>query len=128
MEHVDQDEHPLALENEEASPLVDPLYVSTNNDDDDAGVSLQPQSHFRSYRTPSASLIQTAVRSVLDDATPSTIISDDQSEASFVNGGSASPGFRKKKETSPTLESLQKEKLPPMPDEQDRKRFIVSEF
>lgn len=89
-------------------------------------------------RTPSASLIQSAVRSVLDDASPSTIVSDDRSDdseegaESFVDGNRVTPnkyypGKNKNNDSStPTLESLQMQQIPPIPDEQDRKRFIVS--
>lgn len=120
MERVADDTHPLAN-----SPA--PASISTNVATPSS--SLQSQGHSqRSYRTPSASLIQSAVRSVLDDITPtSTIVSDDQSEASFIfPSDSPSLRFGKNKQAPPTLESLQMEKIPPIPDAQDRKRFIVS--
>ena len=72
-----------------------------------------------------ASLIQSAARSVLDSVyTPtSTNVSDDEDEAENDDEG----GARQKQNISiPTLESLQKEALPALPDEQDRKRFVVS--
>ena len=123
MERVAEDDHPLA-------PTA-PLSISTNY-----GQQQQQQQHYRSYRTPSASLIHSAVRSVLDDATPnSTIISDDQSETSGLPGEyAASPRFwtnshhQQQQASSPTLESLQTERVPPIPDKQDRKRFIVSTY
>ena len=126
MERVAEDDHPLA-------PAA-PLSISTNHGHQ------QQQLHHRSYRTPSASLIHSAVRSVLDDATPnSTIISDDQSETSAARlpgDYTVSPRFwtnsqqqqqqQQQEASSPTLESLQMERIPPIPDKQDRKRFIVS--
>jgi hypothetical protein len=67
-----------------------------------------------------ASLIQSAARSILDDTSPNTAVSDDESDAegSFATRAALSP--------SPTLSSLQMKTLPAMPDEQDRKRFVVS--
>jgi hypothetical protein len=66
-----------------------------------------------------ALLIQSAARSVLDDNSPITAVSENGSceEDSFTDR--ASP-------PSPTLSSLQMKTLPAMPDEQDRKRFVVS--
>ena len=62
-------------------------------------------------------LIQSAARSVLDGTTPtSNPMSDDGTEYSPTR--STKP--------VPTLESLETKPIPPMPDEQDRKRFIVS--
>ena len=127
MERVAEDDHPLA-------PAA-PLSISTNHGHQQQ--QQQQQLHHRSYRTPSASLIHSAVRSVLDDATPnSTIISDDQSETSAARlpgDSSVSPRFwtnsqqqQQQEVSSPTLESLQMERIPPIPDKQDRKRFIVS--
>ena len=75
-------------------------------------------------RSPAASLIQSAARSVLDDLTPSTIVSDDvsddESESCCADGalGLLKPSG------SPTLRSLQKKIPPALPDEQDRRRFI----
>jgi hypothetical protein len=67
-----------------------------------------------------ASLIQSAARSIMDETSPSTAVSDDESdtEGSFSARAALSP--------SPTLSSLQMKTLPAMPDEQDRKRFVVS--
>ncbi|KAL7575719.1 hypothetical protein ACA910_003053 [Epithemia clementina (nom. ined.)] len=60
-------------------------------------------------------LIQSAARSVLDGASQSsTPMSDDGSESALT--ASIKP--------APSLESLETKPLPPMPDEQDRKRFI----
>ena len=62
-------------------------------------------------------LIQSAARSVLDGTTPTSHpMSDDGTEYSPTR--STKP--------VPTLESLETKPIPPMPDEQDRKRFIVS--
>ncbi len=111
MERVGDDDHPLSTRSR--PPL---LSISTT-------ISQGSYNQRSNYRTPSASLIHSAVRSVLDDATPSTIMSDDRSEGeSFVDGDMVTP----KHTDSPELESLQIERLPPIPDEQDRKRFIVS--
>lgn len=60
-----------------------------------------------------AELVQSAARSLLDTST--TLLSDDEDD----NGGKPSP--------SAALASLQTEKIPALPDEQDRKRFIVRE-
>lgn len=67
-----------------------------------------------------ASLIQSAARSIMDETSPSTAVSDDESceKGSFTARQALSP--------SPTLSSLQMKTLPAMPDEQDRKRFVVS--
>jgi hypothetical protein len=80
----------------------------------------------RQYGSPAASLIQSAARSMLDDATPETAasgVSDDESDScSLAEGklGNLRSAF------SPTLSSLQHMKeLPAIPDEQDRRRFIV---
>lgn len=112
MERVRDDDHPLSSRGR--PPF---LSISTTTSQ---GSYHQQRSN---YRTPSASLIHSAVRSVLDDATPSSIVSDDRSEGeSFVDGDLVTP----KTASSPALESLQIERLPAIPDEQDRKRFIVS--
>jgi len=148
MEPVVDDDHPLAIEK---STVRSPLSISTSvsatpySSLKQRQQEQQQQQHYRSYRTPSASLIQSAVRSILDDATPSsTIVSDDQSETSgvpFSGEYSASPRFWSQNQQTPhqrplhessssssppTLESLKTEPIPPIPDKQDRKRFIVS--
>ena len=62
-------------------------------------------------------LIQSAARSVLDGTSPnSTPLSEDGSE--YASSASSKP--------VPTLQSLETKPIPAMPDEQDRKRFIVS--
>jgi hypothetical protein len=79
------------------------------------------------HRSPAASLIQSAARSILDDATPSTAGADDSSESGFAfsvprlnyHSNSNTPTI------PPSLQSLQVETLPALPDEQDRKRFLV---
>lgn len=70
-------------------------------------------------QSPSVSLIQSAVRSILDDATPSTILSDDNSDHPRNKAGSTNSFF-------PSLESLRMERPPPIPSDQDRKCFLVS--
>jgi hypothetical protein len=62
-----------------------------------------------------ASYIQAAARSILDGSPSGTNVSDDDS---CSNGHQNS--------SSLSLESLQKQVAPAMPDEQDRKRFLVS--
>lgn len=89
-------------------------------------------------RSPAASLIQSAARSVLDDATPnSTVISEDASEIStFYDanlGGSSSKTWSQQQQRHihnsyrhpvADLRSLETKTLPAIPDEQDRRRFI----
>lgn len=66
-----------------------------------------------------ASLIQSAAKSMLDDSSPGTNLSDDDSCSNgHRNGHRQMPSL--------TLRSLQARVLPAMPDEQDRKRFLVS--
>ncbi|GAX20178.1 hypothetical protein FisN_12Hh023 [Fistulifera solaris] len=60
-----------------------------------------------------ASYIQAAARSILDGSPSGTNVSDDDS---CSNGHQKTSSF--------TLESLQKQVAPAMPDEQDRKRFL----
>lgn len=110
MQRVLDDDHPLSTKGRSSR-----LSISTAMSQG----SYQPRSNFR---TPSAALIQSAVRSVLDDATPGSIVSDDRSDGGSFLDDPVTP----KNAFSPTLESLQIEPLPPLPDEQDRKRFIVS--
>jgi hypothetical protein len=64
-------------------------------------------------------LIQSAARSLLDGTSPAT--------TPFSNYGSELAEGKLSRVT-PTLRSLETKRLPPMPDEQDRKRFIVSRF
>ena len=72
--------------------------------------------------SPAASLIRSAARSILDDASSPKTSGDGSSyHKSYDNDGDDDGG-----RASATLLSLQKEQLPPIPDEQDRKRFIVS--
>jgi len=72
-----------------------------------------------------ASLIQSAARSVLDSVyTPtSTNVSDDEDDSDHRNDQQ-----RRRRQTlllvQPTLDSLQTRKIPAMPDGQDRKRFV----
>jgi hypothetical protein len=76
-------------------------------------------------RSPAASLIQSAARSILDDGTPSTAVSVDGSESCSGADGTFGPS---RTSASPTLSSLQIETIPALPDENDRKRFVVSVF
>lgn len=87
-ERVDDDDHPLTLET-----------------DSTGGSTLSTTSTSRPS-IDTALLLQSAARSVLDDAM--TTPSSNASEAT----------------TRSRLSSLQRERLPAMPDEQDRKRFI----
>jgi hypothetical protein len=72
----------------------------------------------RSPSVDTALLIQSAARSLVDETSPSTAVSDDGSCEEGTARSASSP--------SPTLTSLQMKTLPAMPDEQDRKRFVVS--
>jgi hypothetical protein len=73
----------------------------------------------RSSSVDTALLIQSAARSILDDASPTSAVSD--------AGSGADDSFTARVTSpSPTLTSLQMQTLPAMPDEQDRKRFVVS--
>ena len=110
-------------------PQQDPNPSSRNSSE--VGSSSQNQQH---HRSPAASII----RSILDDATPSTaavsedydeLARDDDSESGFafsVPRHDASSSFSTPT-IPPSLQSLQVETLPALPDEQDRKRFLVSE-
>ena len=77
-------------------------------------------------RSPAASLIQSAARSILDNetATPSTIVSDDASENFSCADGTLGKRNTRRGHFAPSLNSLQIETLPAIPDEQDRKRFV----
>jgi len=71
----------------------------------------------------SASLIQSAARSVLDSSiyarTSTSDVSDDEDDSSDIRQ------IRKQHKLSlPTLHSLQRKTLPTMPNEHDRKRFV----
>eukprot|EP00980_Cylindrotheca_fusiformis_P003151 scaffold721_cov131-Cylindrotheca_fusiformis.AAC.41 len=83
----------------------------------------------RQYGSPAASLIQSAARSMLDDATPDTAVSglsDDESDPSSVADGKLG---NLRSVTAPMLSSLEHMKeLPAIPDEQDRRRFLVRFF
>ena len=104
---------------------------SSSRNSSEVGSSSQNQQH---HRSPAASII----RSILDDATPSTaavsedydeLARDDDSESGFafsVPRHDASSSFSTPT-IPPSLQSLQVETLPALPDEQDRKRFLVSE-
>ena len=123
MERVGADDHPLSTVGR-SSLLSETTAGTTGRVGRQMGTSFTEHWYHYHTRTPSASLIQSAVRSVLDDATPSTIVSDDRSDEgrSYVDGEHFTSAYF----PSPALDSLQVERLPPIPDEQDRKRFIVS--
>ena len=80
----------------------------------------------RAFGSPAAYLIQSAARSMLDEATPDTVsgVSDDESDSgSIVDGRYGSL----RSVSSPRLSSLlHQTDQPAIPNEQDRKRFIVS--
>lgn len=73
--------------------------------------AVEQQSSASASSSYAAELVQSAARSLLD--TSATLLSDDDS------GTEPSPS------SSAKLSSLQTEKMPALPDEQDRKRFIV---
>ena len=123
-------EHPLQSRGN--SPLQETLVVPKQIVTTSKGASPPSRGEVESTSTHSsltttvntASLIQSAARSVLDSVyTPtSTNVSDDEDE-----GENDQERKRQQRHMAiPTLESLQKESLPAMPDEQDRKRFVVS--
>lgn len=80
----------------------------------------------RAFGSPAAYLIQSAARSMLDEATPDTVsgVSDDESDSdSIVDGKYGSL----RSVNSSRLSSLQHQtEQAAFPSEQDRKRFIVS--
>jgi hypothetical protein len=97
-------------------PLSSMTVVPNNTEEsvNDQGISIRTPPQSTVINT--AALIQSAARSVLDDTTTSTIFSDDESCAH---------GSHRLPRTSSTLRSLQTKTLPALPDEQDRKRFVV---
>lgn len=80
----------------------------------------------RAFGSPAAYLIQSAARSMLDEATPDKVsgVSDDESDSdSIVDGRYGSL----RSVNSSRLSSLQHQTdQPAIPNEQDRKRFVVS--
>lgn len=80
----------------------------------------------RPFGSPAATLIQSAARSMLDEATPDTAVSgvsDGESDSEVVDGRYG----RLRSVDLSTLSSLQhRTDQPAIPNEQDRKRFIVS--
>jgi hypothetical protein len=160
MERVDIDDHPLS-----SSYTSGSTGISSNNLSSSVGGAgtsgsrnyyylsgtpspvSQPQFHPRSAssshatRSPAASLIQSAARSVLDDTTPNTAVSDDDGseDCSCADGvfgrnhplrngneKSTNNGHYSTHSSPAALSSLQMKTLPAIPDEQDRKRFVVS--
>jgi hypothetical protein len=97
------------LERVEHHPLVDAEYY---------GGSIEPSSS-----VDTASLIQSAARSIMDDTSPSTAVSEDGSyDHSFTAAHSSATN---ETYSDTTLRSLQMKTLPTLPDEQDRRRFVV---
>jgi hypothetical protein len=111
MERVAAEDHPLS------SPENNVEHYASFSSNNGPGPSQQ--------RSPAASLIQSAARSILDDGTPSSAVSDDGSESCSGADGTLGPS---RTPASPTLASLQIETMPALPDEKDRKRFVVSIF
>lgn len=118
-------DHPLKSRSN--SPLVPNHIVTTSKS---GGVfstgeaeSQSMGSHSSLTTINTASLLQSAARSVLDSVyTPtSTNVSDDEDDE---NDDMARERRKEQQAGRPTLESLKKEALPAMPDEQDRKRFV----
>ena len=68
-----------------------------------------------------ASLLQSAAKSVLDTSTQS-VVSDDDDD--ILSDGSNDDGIAEQLKGSATLKSLKTETLPALPNDQDRKRFI----
>jgi hypothetical protein len=126
MERVVAEDHPLSSPNLTNNNLTSTnTNNNNNNNNSNTGHSDIFSSNSDSGRSPAASLIQSAARSILDDGTPSTAVSDDDSEgcrSAYGTLGSSRPP------ASLTLASLQMETMPALPDEQDRKRFVVSIF
>lgn len=81
----------------------------------------------RQFGSPAAYLIQSAARSMFDEATPDTAVSgvsDDESDSDSIVDGRY--GSLRSVDLS-RLSSLQhRTEQPAIPHEQDRKRFIVS--
>ena len=94
MERIAAEDHPLSL---------------PENNIDHSAISSSSQ-----QRSPAASLIQSAARSILDDfGTPTTAVSDDGSESCSGADGMLGPS---RTPASPTLSSLQIETMPALPD------------
>ena len=142
-------DHPL--KSRCGSPVVVPENILTVEAAETGSTSVT-STHCSSLTTTinTASLIQSAARSVLDNTPASTNVSDDEyeydeesqsgdyysyntyddddSRSSCADGSSSRRRrSRQQRVASPTLRSLQRETLPAMPDEQDRKRFVVSD-
>jgi hypothetical protein len=115
MERVGADDHPLSSSSHN---YFFSSGISTSSIYNDPGQPRQQQA-----RSPAASLIQSAARSVLDNLTPSIIVSDAGGERCSCSDGTIG---NLRPASSPTLRSLQVKTLPAIPDEQDRRRFIVS--
>lgn len=89
-----------------------------------SGSSLTFASH-TSSSVDTVSLIQAAAKSILEDSKDASISDDEDGRNLFSDSGrSHSSNEDANRWRSPGLQSLQKEKLPALPDEQDRKRFL----
>lgn len=105
------------------------MQAPDNNDDDHPDLQTPPRTFLeRVARHPleetssnasssvnAASLIQSAARSILDDSSPGTNVSDDEHDDDDDGPPRSAPS---------KLQSLQSKTLPAFPDEQDRKRFV----
>jgi hypothetical protein len=132
MQKVEHDDHPL----------------STTFSSSTAQQQQQQQQQQAQVRSPTASLIQSAARSILDGGggggganQRTNGDGDDESDScrSIADGhrrptksknnnknNISSYSYSHSHSSSPRLSSLQVETMPALPDEQDRKRFVVS--
>lgn len=122
-------EHPLQSRGNSPLPVIPKQIVTTSKASSNSPTGngeVESTSTHSSLTTTinTASLIQSAARSVLDSVyTPtSTNVSDDEDD----DENDEELRRQQRHLPIPTLESLQKRSLPAMPDEQDRKRFVVS--
>ena len=87
----------------------------TNHPLADAGAERESSTVVSASSSYAAELVQSAAKSVLDAST--SLVSDDET---CIDRQSSSP--------MAALRSLETETLPALPDEQDRKRFIVRQI
>jgi hypothetical protein len=91
-----------------------------------SGSSITFSSH-TSSSVDTASLIQAAAKSILENSNEaSCVASDDEDRHNFLSNMDTGYVSTEDEDSdrSPALQSLQREKLPTVPDEQDRKRFV----
>ena len=152
MQRIHIEDHPLSsawhAKKEDIYPANHPndLIHDEHHDDDSRSIQNEPHGQQsrsvpgRPYRvigasassdsesrSPAASLIQSAARSILDNdaATPSSVVSDrDRESYSCADGNLGNNNTARTRQSKPSLHSLQIETLPALPDEQDRKRFV----